>query len=152
CPTFGALQDFYHAGIQSAGAEMLECLLEPVAGCSTIRLLMKAPQSPGGFFYQGVLTLPFRDFSYVVKIQRREHGTTGTREAILLDKRLAKGEKPSPAGLPFPDWNPDSAEHDAQFPDHPVSRARRLLQHVAKTATLDGAIAKMPPFALPGNP
>src|SRR5262245_17009313 len=80
CPTFGALQDFYHAGIQSAGAQTLECLFEPAAECSAIRLLMKAPQPPSGFFYQGVLTLPFRDFSYVVKIQCREHGTTGTRE------------------------------------------------------------------------
>jgi len=49
--SLGELCDFYRSGIKAAGAEMVECALEPVAGATAIRMLMKAPQQPSGRFY-----------------------------------------------------------------------------------------------------
>jgi hypothetical protein len=104
-------------------------------------------------FYQGAFTLPFRDFSFVVKVQCREAGITGIREAILFDQRRAGGAMPSldKAGPPFPDWNPDAAEHDAKFPTHPISRLRRLLAHIAQSATMEETVRALPPFPLTGR-
>jgi len=89
----------------------------------------------------------------VVKVQCPERGITGMREAVLADKRLATGEEPDVSGKGpfFRDWNPDAQEYDAQFPTHPVSRARQTLAHVARSASLDEAVARLPKFELPGG-
>ena len=36
--------------------------------------------------------MPFRDCSFVLKIQCEERGVTGVREAVLLDEKLGSGE------------------------------------------------------------
>ena len=153
CATVEALCAFYREAIARAGAELVECRVEAVARppARAVLVLMKAPQEPSGRLYQGSYTIPFRDFSFVVKVQCAEQGMTGVREAILFDQRRRAGEQPrlDGAGPPFPGWNPDAAEHDAMFPTHPVSRARRLLEHVRRTTTLADALARLPGFALP---
>jgi hypothetical protein len=153
CTTVEQLREFYWSGVSGVGAELVECALESVAGQVAIRVLMKAPQQPSGRFYQAAYTLPFRDFSFVIKVQCREHGMTGVRETILADRRMAAGEMPDVTGKGpfFRDWNPDSPEYDAEFPEHPVSRARRILEHVARTAVLDQAVSQLPKFGLPGG-
>jgi hypothetical protein len=103
--------------------------------------------------YQAAVTVPFRDFSFVVKIQCPENGTTGMREAILLEKRMRAGEKPNAGnpGEPFVGWNPDALEHDSAFPAHPISRLRRLLKEIESTAALAEEIRELPKFRLPGR-
>jgi hypothetical protein len=39
-----------------------------------------------GVTYLGSLTIPFRDFSFVIKVQCWEEGITGLREALLFDE------------------------------------------------------------------
>ena len=108
-------------------------------------------QWPSGMTYLGALTLPFEAFSFVVKVQCEERGTTGLREAVLLDRRLAAGDQPTikDGRMHLPGWNPDAAEHDAMFPTHPVSRARRVLDHLRRTLVIDPSLAKLPGFPLP---
>jgi hypothetical protein len=151
--TMGELSAFYAEGLKASGAKVVECELDRLAGCPAIRLLIKVPQKPHGMMYQGVLTLPFRDFSFVVKIQCQETGTTGIRETILFEKRMRAGDTPQIGGPGpvFPDWNPDAPEHDLSFPTHPISRLRRLLGHVMSTATLDPSVRELPGFPLPGS-
>jgi hypothetical protein len=151
--SMAALAANYAEGLKPARGTVVECILARVAGCPAVRLLIKAPQKPTGMLYQGVFTLPFRDFSFVVKIQCAESGTTGAREAILLDQRMKAGETPNlgGGGPMFPGWNPDAPEHDKQFPTHPISRLRHLLDHVARTATMDAAVRELPSFQLPGS-
>jgi hypothetical protein len=154
CRTLAELCDFYRSGIKAAGAEMVECALEPVAGQTAIRVLMKAPQRPHGRLYQATYTVPFRDFSFVVKVQCLEHGITGVRETVLADKRMAAGEMPNVSGKGplLRDWDPDAPEHDADFPTHPVSRARRILAHVARSMSLEEPVGRLPKFELPETP
>ena len=150
CGTVEELSAFYRDAIARAGAEMVECRVEAVAGARAVMVFMKAPQQPHGRLYQGSYTVPFRDFSFVVKVQCPEHGTTGVREAILFDLRMQAGEQPRlDGGPPFAGWDPDAAEHDARFPTHPLSRARRLLEHVRRRTTIDEAVARLPRFDLP---
>jgi hypothetical protein len=49
----------------------------------------------------------------------------------------------------IPGWDPDDPKHDAEFPDHPVARARRVLDHVAGSMVVAGEVRELPGFALP---
>ena len=132
---------------------MVEARLCKLASRAALRFIFKVPQNPSGMMYQGSLLLPYRDFSYVVKLQCFEHGMTGIREAVLYEKRLAKGEGPdsSDSTSLFAHWNPDGAEFDDFFPAHPLSRLRRLLGHVERSATLEDGVNERPGFPLPTN-
>lgn len=131
----------------------VELAVVPAVGMRVLRLMSKAPQQPSGFTYIGAIIVAFEPLSYVIKVQCPERGMTGMREAVLLNGLLATGFRPTagPDGqLDLgPGWNPDSPEHDAQFPGHPVSRARRVLDHVQATLDLDPALDALTPFPLP---
>src|SRR5262249_1454768 len=106
---------------------------------------------PSGRTYVGSLTVPFRDFSFVLKCQCAEGGPTGFKEALLLDRSLAAGEpmKIEDGQFHIPGWDPDAERYDAEFPDHPVARARRVLAHVAGSLVVADEIRKLPGFSLP---
>lgn len=147
------LADFYQSTLNAISGNILQVGLTNLAGYSAILLIFKAPQNLSGHLYQGVITLPFKDCSFVIKILTQEAGTTGVREAILLDQRLKAGETPNldGNGPMFPDLNPDSPEHDAQFPQHPLSRLRALLRHVVTTASAESLVSNLKIFPLPSR-
>jgi hypothetical protein len=152
-PSVGAvdqLRQFYGSQLAPGAGKIVELATPSIAGCRAIRLLFKVPQKPTGMIYQGSFTIPFRDFSFVIKVQSRETGPTGVREAILTQMRLAKGEVPNTKGGPlFANWNPDAAEYDQKFPSHPLSRLRAALTQIAETAATDRAMRQSAPFPLP---
>ncbi len=151
--TVDEIDAMYASGLAAAGGKVVECTISQFAGCNAVRLLFKVPQEPSGMFYQAAVTIPFRDFSFVVKIQCPEVGTTGVREAILFEKRMRAGEKPNvdKPSEPFVGWNPDAPEHDVAFPAHPVSRLRRLLAEIESSATLNEEVSRLPKFRLPSG-
>ena len=75
----------------AAGLGVIEIDTGQIDGCTAIRTILKAPQQPHGMTCVGAITLPFRDFSFVIKAQCAEHGTTGVREAVTLDAMLGSG-------------------------------------------------------------
>ena len=130
--------------------EVVETGIEKVADLPVVQIIGKVPQAPTGMTYVGSYTIPFRDFSYVVKVQCEERGTTGIREAILFEKGRASGElELDDSGTLTGDWDPDNAVYDADFPDHPLSRCRRGLQMIASSMSLSDEIRLLPKFALP---
>ena len=151
--TVDEISAMYASRLASAGGKVIECGVGELARCDVVRLVLKVPQEPSGMMYQGAVTVPFRDFSFVVKIQCSEHGVTGVREAVLIAKRVRAGERPNveQPGEMFPGWNPDAPEHDAAFPAHPVSRLRALLKGIEDSAVLDEQIRRLPRFQLPGR-
>lgn len=137
------------------GTDVVEIAVLRVSGFPTVQLLSKHPQKPSGMTYTGALTIPltipFEEFSFVLKVQCEERGPTGIREAMLLDRRLAAGERPvmKDGRMQLSGWNPDAAEHDIMFPTHPISRARSVLEHLRRTLVVDPSIARQPGFPLP---
>ena len=139
---------FYRRGIQAAGGGVIEIERLEVDGCKAIRTIFKIRQ-PSSMAYLGSLTLPFRDFSYVIKIQCTDQGVSGTREAIVLDTLLKSGAVTLDESGQMQGWTCDrdeqsttgalarnkseSDEYDAQFPNHPLSRIRQVLMHVQRT-------------------
>jgi len=145
------LRAFYATSLGSGG-QVVEVFTLRVSECPASRVVVKSPPQPSGMTYVGSLTIPFREFSFVFKVQCEEKVPTGIREAVLLDRRLAGGEMPSARDgrLDIPNWNPDEERFDAEFPDHPASRARRVLHQIERSVQVDRAVRKLPAFPLPG--
>jgi hypothetical protein len=158
----------YRASAMAAGLGVIEIDTPQVEGCIAVRTIFKAPQQPHGMTYLGAITLPFRDFSFVVKAQCAEHGTTGMREAIIFDAMLASGQiKPEDFARAektgtVPGWMQDpydstikwsvlrnlseDEQYDAQFPNHPLSRIRSLLHSVQSSLRLAPEVMNAPPY------
>jgi hypothetical protein len=145
------LAAFYRRLLGDAGGKLVEVAVVVAGDCSAVRTILSVPQQPSGRTYVGSLTVPFRDFSFVLKCQCAEGGPTGFKEALLFDRSRAANEPMQIEGGRFhiPGWDPDDPKHDAEFPDHPVARARRVLEHVAGSLVVAGEVRELPGFSLP---
>ena len=100
--------------------------------------------------YIGSLTIPFRDFSFVIKIQCQEQGVTGMREALLVAEALRNGTGRIEDGRFVPvGWSVDDEQFDDKVPQHPLSRARRELRHIASTVQIEPRVKGDARFELP---
>ena len=120
-----------------------------------VRTIAKVPQTPHGTTYVGIYTIPFRDIYYVVKILCEERGTTGIREALILQMELTSGENNADDVEELEELvgnlASDDEIYDKDFPDHPLSRCRKGLSMVASSLTISEEIKRLPKFDLP-NP
>jgi len=145
------IRAFYEAVADGSPARVVEVGLTLAGSVPAVRTILKMLQQPSGMTYVASLTLPFRDFSYVLKVQCAEQAPTGLREAVLLDGFLDAGGDPEAlqSGKHVPGWDPDSAAHDEDFSDHPVARARQVLRHLETTLTVSDTVRAAPAFPLP---
>jgi hypothetical protein len=139
-----------------AGGASVEVDPRVIDDCQALRTILKILQQPKGVIYIGALTLPFRDFSYLVKAQCAETGTTGMRDATVFTIMMQKGEISfdqdgtpdnwmrdpyDPAiSLPFMRNHSEDPAYDADFPGHPLSRARDSLRHLERTVHVAPAL------------
>ena len=129
----------------------------------SVAAIFKLPQTPSGMTYVSSLTIPFRDCSFVVKFQCPERGITGMRDTAIFAK-LAASLKIGSDGVPR-GWMKDpylasaddsakfnlsdQAQYDADFPDHPLSRARRHLNSLSGSVRAVRDLSKIPKFGGP---
>jgi hypothetical protein len=160
------LRRFYRSMVESAGFGVIEIETCRVDGCTAIRTIFKAAQEPAGRTYLASITIPFAEFSYVLKVQCEESGMTGLRDTLVLQELLSKGlidfdsESPSVNGWAQDPYDStrrsamtmnlsERAEYDTRFPDHPLSRARHTLDHLEKTVRLATEVKLSPVFSYP---
>ncbi len=158
-----AIRNFYRQTASKAGLAIIEVDTAMIENCKVIRTIIKVPQQPSGMTYLGSITLPFRDFSYVLKVQCAEQGVTGLREAVVLDQLIKSDtvtflpEEGEIQGWMQDPYDPaiqaplmrnrsEAIEYDETFPDHPLSRARQVLNHIQKTMVIAPEIRSAPPF------
>jgi hypothetical protein len=135
-----------------------------IDGCRAIKMIVRVPQQPSGVAYLGSLTLPFRDFSFVVKMQCAESGLTGVREAIIFDELLGNGEvridetgkiegwEDPLNSIASPSWRINRAEaieYDERFPNHPLSILRHTLGQIERSLKVSDATKSEPRFSYP---
>ncbi len=159
-PDVAALRPFLES-LMDDDIQLVEVGIATVGGMKAVRSIIKIPMQPHGMAYVGSFTLPFRDVSYVVKVQCREQGITGIREAVLLADKLSQGasfhrnkdgSQKKPRDWDTAQWHPDSEEYDAEFSTHPISRLRRVLKHLEATLKIASSLQDFAPFQLPDNP
>lgn len=113
-----ALLEYYQRAAKTQNAVVLDLAVQQVAGVRAIVLTMCAPAKPKGFTYISSLALPFRDGSFVLKIQ--------ALETLVRD-----------------DLTPQA---DAQHPAHGLSRTRAEIARLASTIKLDSSLKKAAKF------
>lgn len=118
--------------------------------------------------YIGSYTIPFKNFSYVVKVQCIENGITGIRDNTIFELMIRNGKiKLNPEKQTVEGWMKDpydesvhlplmmnlseSEEFDSQFPEHPLSRMRKFLKHVEETIKIDDSLLNEPKFEYGAN-
>ena len=150
CSRIEDFRMFYEETFEDSGAKMVEVKRVVAGSVPALWVITKMPQEPSGMTYVGSVTIPFKEFSFVLKVQCPEHGMTGAREAMLMDRLLREGKMEiDDDGKLGGDWNPDADEYDAEFPTHPVSRVRRSLARVLEAVTLAPEVRAAAPFPLP---
>jgi hypothetical protein len=158
-----SLRTAYRRNALKVGVGVVEIETCVVDSCTAVRTLFKVAQQPTGRSYVGALTFPFQHFSYVFKVQCPELGITGVRDAVVCAKLISTGEikidSTSGEVLGWLDdpYDPNETgaltrnrserrEYDSQFPDHPLSRARWVLDHLQQTAAVEDAVRRQPVF------
>jgi hypothetical protein len=148
-----ALRAGYRAVAARAGGAALEIEVISVDDCRGVRLILKVPQAPAGMVYIGSLTLPFRDFSYVARVQCAEGGLSGVRDTIILAELIETGgvkfdqDQTQPTGWWTDPYDPlvggpparnlsELPRYDARFPNHALSRLRRIRPRIEATLRL----------------
>jgi hypothetical protein len=148
--TIAELQKFYLGRVCNDQVRMVEFRLLTVADTTCIWMILKISRKPHGMTYIGSLTIPFAEFSYVLKMQCEERGITGVRETALLLKAQQEGTVTRAAdGKLTGEWNPDDERYDATFPDHPVSRLRRDFIPIMRTLQIQEGIKNERRLELP---
>jgi hypothetical protein len=142
-----SLRDFFSSHLTMTGASLVDCDLATAANCPAIRLLIKAPRNPIGNSFLGSLTVPFRNFSYVIKVQAEEEGATGVREAVLLDEALSSGRVQMVGEkLVTNGWTADDPAYDSKFPRHPLTLVRQEMRRIIDSISLQPSVLNAPGF------
>ncbi|GAB2704266.1 hypothetical protein [Nocardia thraciensis] len=143
--------------LQSEFGCLIEAHVLTVAGQPALLRLEKfpLPDRPGLGFTAGIV-LPKATCSAILKIMCRETGRSGVREAAVVPKVGFQNMFPAHPYAPevkgkLPYNVADDAHWDPQFPDHPLSRARRWISHISRTAQVDPRFAALPPFTGPAT-
>jgi hypothetical protein len=170
-----ALRDYFRQHCVDQGSGIVEVDVVTIHGIECGKLVIKSRMEPTGFAFQGTCVVPRQDFSYVIRVQCLERGTTGMREAsvMVIEQPTPEHEEcANPAAHPlFPGavvvgrikgWfkDPydsrfdsialrtlaDQEKYDESFPDHPLSRARRKLRSLIETMGFGRDILEAPAF------
>ncbi len=145
------LAAFYHRMLGDSDGKWVEVTVVQAGGCAAVRTILSVPQQPSGHTYVASLTAPFRDFSFVLKCQCAEHGPTGFKAAMLLDRSMAANQPTAMEGGRFhiPGFDPDDPRHDSEFSNDPVARARRVLDNLVASLVVAENVRQLPRFNLP---
>lgn len=160
-----ALRQMYRVALANHGG-IVSVESVNISSVMSVAAIFKLPQKPTGMTYVASLTIPLRDFSFVVKFQCPEIGITGLRDAAIFSKLssdLIVGENGIPKGWmkdPYlaacdstAKYNlADQAQYDVDFPDHPLSRARRYLNELNSCVHADKSLADAPQFGAARKP
>ena len=156
------LRNFYRSIATAANLGIIEIDMLLASGQGVVKTIFKVPQTPSGMLYLGTLTIPFRDFSYVIKCQYAETGVTGIRDSCVLQQMLANHELAFNEQGEMPGWMRDpydekiqspvmmncaeEAKYDREFPDHPLSRVRVVLDEILASLRFDADMSQYPPY------
>lgn len=155
------LRNFYRKMVVEAGAGIIKVDSIDLRNLAAVECIFKIPMQPAGMIYVGSFTIPFRDKSYVVKLQCPERGVTGMRDTTVFASFATFGEDEEDFN-PFKGWAKDpydetvttgalmnlseDEKYDEKFPEHPLSRLRKYLRQIKETISFDKQLYKLEVF------
>ncbi len=156
------IRSYYRDQISKVNGGLIQVDIVEIQNRKAIKTIFKMPQKPTGIVYLASLTIPFKNCSYVIKIQAPEIGITGIRDAFLADKLMSEVNLLS--GVSASDnWSSDpydkdykkgtlmnkseKAMYDSQFEDHPLTVARKRISEIEKNIEFNSKLLKMKKFS-----
>jgi hypothetical protein len=138
------------------------CLLEAhtitVNGQPALLRLEKfpLPDRESGLGFTAGIVVPKATCSAILKIMCSENGRPGAREAAVVPKVGFPNMFPPHPYAPevrgkLPYNAADDMRWDPMFPTHALTRARRWIVHVSRTAKIDPRFAALPAFTGPAS-
>ena len=155
------LKKFYRNVAVSANGGTIETDIMKIQDIPAVKTIIKIPQEETGMIYIASITIPFENCSFVIKIQANEVDVTGIRDSAILGKLMASGEVEfgdeglinwfaDPYDPDFKQGTPmnksELEQYDSEFPQHPLSMARSLINILAAGAICKPEIKELPPF------
>ena len=153
-----ALKDYQAQQLQASGGTILALDLLQVKGVSVAKLLFKSMQPSGGWGYMGMLFLPYRDFSYSIRLQaveregdelRGQHVWNWLHESHPAEtdfQALWFGVDESSADMDTARPCLADGEHwDGDFPNHPLARLRAELTRLIPTLVVSRDVKNSAP-------
>jgi len=156
-----SVREAWREVIETAGAGVVEIENPMIDELPTIRGIAKVPQEPAGRVYVATLVVPLGDSHLMWTVRCREYGITGLRDTTVFQRLLASNEiyfdektgevvgwvrDPYDTTLkgPMAANLSESPEWDEVVPDHPLSKARRVLDHLQTTMRVSGEAKSQP--------
>ena len=155
------IRNFYRDQVSEHDGGLIQVDFSKLGNHTAVQTLFKIPQKPAGMVYLASLTIPFHDCSYVIKIQAPEIGITGMRESAIANRLLQDG-KISTGENGYENWfldpydpifskgtlmnKSEEAIHDADFKNHPLTHARKLIAQIGKEIEFMPEIEKLRKF------
>jgi len=155
------LRSFYRQAIADVNGGLIEVELSKKYKLSFIKTIFKLPQEHSGITYIASLTVPFKNYSFVFKVQAAEIGLTGMRDALIADK-LIREKVISLDENGYSNWFADPYDkhfkggllmnkseqiiYDNDFPDHPLTQARLLLNQIENGWQWNSELEGIPAF------
>lgn len=137
------VRQFYRNNIVQVNGGLIQVDFMDFSGVAGIKTIFKIPQESTGTTYLASCTIPFANYSYVVKIQAPELGIIGFRETAISDRLIKEkvieskenGWLCDPYDVDFKGGTPmnksENSQYDSQFPSHPLTLARKFIDQVA---------------------
>lgn len=112
---------------------------------------MPLPNQPQGLIFAASIVVPKERCSASLTLLCPETGTTGMREAMLaaqlgFDNLYPPHPYAPGLGGKLPYHAADDMRWDAQFPEHPLTRARQWIARTVPGMRLDPGFAALAPF------
>ena len=155
------LRDFYRQQLIQVNGGLIEVDFSELENYRAIKTLFKIPQKPSGMVYLASLTLPFRECSYVIKIQAPEIGITGIRDSAIAARLMQEGKITSGENG-YENWFSDPYDanfikgtlmnkseafiYDTDFTNHPLTQARKLIAQIGKEIEFQPEMGKLKKF------
>jgi hypothetical protein len=150
------LQQWWRALAESRGAGLIEVRVGDRELGATVGLIYKRLEIPA-YVFTGMLLIPSVEVSRVWTVVSGERGTTGVREAIVTTQLMNAGrltiedyqrswaQDPYDANYSGVDRSvlrcvSDDERYDEQFPEHPLSKVRRVLATLPTSVQIDMAL------------
>ncbi len=156
-----ALRFFYRDQLSKQKGGIIQVDTIDLKGYKAVKTVFKVQLEEKKMIYLASLTIPFRNCSYVIKIQAAEVGTTGVRESVLGLKLLNEGkirvDENGYVGWSADPYDPNFNEgvlmtlaekglYDLEFPDHPLTQARTLIRRIESGIEFSDEVAKAKAF------
>ena len=158
------VRDIYRHLLVEAEGGLIQVDYINLKGYPAVKSIFKLRQpgefSPGAI-YVGSITIPFAEYSYVIKVQAIEAGISGVRSSVVLMRQIENEEiemgDDGAVGWMQDPYEPaitegylmnrsDEEKFDAEFPHHALSLVRNMLRQIEAEVVLGNDLNTLEQF------